>query len=221
MARLIGLLGGTFDPFHYGHLAVARELCAGLELAGVRMILNAAPPHRAPPACPVQHRLSMLELALAGEAGLVVDTRELHRTGPSYSLWTLRSLREEFPDASFCWIVGADAWLGLTSWYHWYELSSLAHFVVVKRPGWSLSAEQARSLSRNTGELARRTAGAAVLVDGPGVDVSASDIRRRIAAGQDVSDSLPAPVWGYIRRERLYGYHPSNRRQPDRYQSNR
>ena len=211
MARLIGLLGGTFDPVHNGHLAVAQRLRTGLKMAGVRLILNAVPPHRVPPVCPVQHRLSMLEGALAGEAGLTADTRELNRTGPSYSVWTLRSLRAELPDASFCWIVGADAWQGLKSWYHWYELSSLAHFVVVKRPGWVLSADQGRGLSRDVAELTRPAGGACVLVDGPWMDVSASGIRRRIAAGQDVSDSLPAAVWEYIRREHLYGYHQSNR----------
>lgn len=147
----------------------------------------------------------MLEAALSGEAALVPDTRELRRTGPSYSVWTLRSLRRDFPDASLAWIVGADAWLALKSWFRWYELSSLAHFVVVKRPGWELPGDAAARLTRDSAELRRRTAGAGVLWDGPGFDVSASGIRRRIAGGEDVSDLLPDPVRNYIQRNYLYG----------------
>lgn len=211
MSVLIGLLGGTFDPVHDGHLAVASQLCAELDMESVRLILNARPPHRTLPVCSASHRLGMLQAAVGSSAGLVVDTRELARTGSSYSLWTLRSLRRDFPDASLCWIVGADAWQGLRSWYHWYELSSLAHFVVVERPGWKLSDAGMDRLSRDIGALKRRTAGARVLCTGPVVDVSASNIRQRIGCGEDVSDSVPEPVWSYIRREGLYGYQQSNR----------
>lgn len=205
MPALIGLLGGTFDPVHNGHLAVARHLRDTLDAESVRLILNAVPPHRTPPECPVEHRLAMLEAALAGEDRLVADTRELRRTGPSYSVWTLRSLRRELRDASLCWIVGVDAWLGLESWYRWYELSSLAHFVVVRRPGWELSRDAAVHLSRDTAALRRRPSGAAVLCDGPGLDVSASGVRRRLAAGESASAALPGPVRDYIQRNNLYG----------------
>lgn len=206
MPALIGLLGGTFDPVHNGHLAVARDLHQGLDAHSIRLILNAAPPHRTPPECAVEHRLAMLEAAIAGDPDLVPDTRELHRTGPSYSVWTLRSLRREFPEASLFWIVGVDAWLDLKSWYRWYELSSLAHFVVVGRPGWELSGDAAARLSRDAADLRRCRAGGAVLWDGPRVDVSASGIRSRIAAGEDASDVLPPPVLAYIQRNKLYGY---------------
>lgn len=207
MTALLGLLGGTFDPVHNGHLAIARHLRAGLDLDSVRFILNATPPHRTPPACPADHRLAMLEAALAKDEHLVVDTRELKRTGPSYSVWTLRSLRREFPDSSLCWIVGADAWLGLKSWFRWQELSSLAHFLVVKRPGWDVTG--AGRLRRDAGILRRRAAGGAVLCDAPEFAVSASDIRRRIAARGDVSDLLPEPVCRHIKRNQLYDYQPS------------
>lgn len=206
MTTLIGLLGGTFDPVHNGHLAIARAACIDLHMYRVHLILNAVPPHRTPPVCPVDHRLSMLRAAVEADPRLVPDTRELERTGPSYTLWTLRSLRREFPEASLCWIVGVDAWMGMTSWYRWYELSSLANFVVVKRPGWTLSGVQAAGLSTDATSLKRHNAGAKVLVEGPGVDVSASDVRARIARRGDVEALLPAPVWEHIKRERLYGY---------------
>lgn len=206
MTALIGLLGGTFDPVHNGHLAVARDLCDGLDADGVRFILNAVPPHRVAPECPVEHRLAMLEAAVDDDRRLIPDTRELRRTGPSYSVWTLRSLRREYPDASLFWIVGVDAWLGLKRWYRWYELSSLAHFVVVKRPGWTLPVDAAPRLSRDPAVLKARAAGAAILWDGPQVDVSASGIRRRIAAGEQTADLLPGPVRDYIQRNKLYGF---------------
>lgn len=210
MAALIGLLGGTFDPVHNGHLGVAVDLCDGLKMGHVLFILAAAPPHRRPPACAAGHRLAMLQAGLADDERLLVDTRELARTGPSYSVWTLRSLRREYPQSSLCWIVGADAWLGLQGWYRWHELSSLAHFVVVRRPGWELPAERAARLSPDPGVLTRRTAGSSVLWEGPGMDVSASGVRFRIAAGADVSDSVPGAVWEYIKKHRLYGYQQSN-----------
>lgn len=206
MAALIGLLGGTFDPVHNGHLAVARDALETLGADSVRLILNAVPPHRTDPECPVEHRLAMLQAAATGDDRLIPDTRELERKGPSYSVWTLRSLRQDFPAASLFWIVGVDAWQSLERWYRWYELSSLAHLVVVKRPGWDLSGNAGAGLSRDADALKRRTSGARILCDGPGIDVSASDIRRRIASGEDVSEFVPEPVRQYLQRNRLYGY---------------
>lgn len=209
MITLIGLLGGTFDPVHNGHLAIARAACADLGIGRVHFVLNAVPPHRTPPACAAHHRLAMLRAAVEPDDSLVTDTRELERTGPSYTLWTLRSLRREFPEASLCWIVGVDAWLGMESWYHWHELSSLAHLVVVKRPGWALTGPQAARLSSDAQALRRSSAGARVLLEGPGLEVAASDIRARIAAGDEIESLLPTPVWAYIKSERLYGYQHS------------
>ncbi|HSH43953.1 MAG TPA: nicotinate-nucleotide adenylyltransferase [Arenicellales bacterium] len=206
MTSLIGLLGGTFDPVHNGHLAVAQGLCDELGADRVRCIPCALPPHRTPPECSAGHRLAMLEAAVAADRRLIADTRELQRKGPSYTVWTLRSLRREFPGASLCWVLGVDAWLGLKSWYRWYELSSLAHLVVVRRPGWELPGSAEARLSGRTADLKRRPAGAAVLWDGPEIDLSASAIRDRIAAGEDVSDALPGAVWEYIRRNKLYGF---------------
>lgn len=206
MAALIGLLGGTFDPVHNGHLAVARDALETLGADSVRLILNAVPPHRTDPECPVEHRLAMLEAAATVDDRLIPDTRELGRKGPSYSVWTLRSLRQDFPEASLFWIIGVDAWLSLERWYRWYELSSLAHLVVVKRPGWDLSGNEGAGLSRDIDALRRRSSGAMILCDGPGIDVSASGIRRRIASGEDVSEFVPEPVRQYLQRNRLYGY---------------
>lgn len=190
---------------HNGHLAVAGNALETLGADSVRLILNAVPPHRTAPECPVEHRLAMLEAAATCDHRFIPDTRELGRKGPSYTVWTLRSLRRDFPEASLFWIVGVDAWLSLERWHRWYELSSLAHFVVVKRPGWDLPGNAAARLSRDADALRRRRSGARILWEGPGIDVSASGIRRRIASGEDISEFVPGPVREYIQRNSLYG----------------
>lgn len=206
MTGPIGLLGGTFDPVHNGHLSIAREACRVFELGTVRFIVNARPPHRAPPRCAIEHRLAMLERAVAGDNRLLVDTRELNRAGPSYSVWTLRALRRDFPEAALCWMVGVDAWLGRKTWYRWYELSALAHFIVVERPGWTLPAAETSALSRDPGDLKRRAAGTKVLFDGPQVDLSASIVRCRTAGRESLSGLLPDAVREYIEYQGLYAH---------------
>ena len=134
----LGILGGTFDPIHYGHLELARELCEALAFSAVRLVPAGDPPHRHVPVASANHRLAMVELAIAGNPGLEVDAREVLRQGPSYTIETLEELRAEDPPRALALIVGADAFLGLPAWHRWRELFDLAHVVVVARPGLSL-----------------------------------------------------------------------------------
>jgi nicotinate-nucleotide adenylyltransferase len=132
---MIGIYGGTFDPVHFGHLRTALEVREALGLDEVRFTPCRQPPHRVAVASP-EAREKMLELALAKEAGFVLDRRELDRPGPSYMIDTLAALRAEWgADASLCLILGRDAFLGLPSWRRWNELTGLAHLVVMTRPG--------------------------------------------------------------------------------------
>jgi nicotinate-nucleotide adenylyltransferase len=130
------VFGGTFDPIHYGHLRTGYELLRKLRLAEVRFLPCGLPPHRAVPVADAAQRLSMVQMATAGQPGFVVDDRELRRDGPSYSVDTLLDLRDDFPDRSLCLIVGMDAFLGLPKWYKWRQVLELAHIVVAHRPGW-------------------------------------------------------------------------------------
>ena len=127
---MIGILGGTFDPIHYGHLRTARDLVADLKLEQLRFIPCGVPPHRDPPQASAEQRLAMVQAAIAGEAGFVADDREIRRGGVSYMVETLASLRRELGnDQSIGLILGLDAFWGLESWHRWQELIGLAHLI--------------------------------------------------------------------------------------------
>src|SRR3569833_2622728 len=132
---MIGLLGGTFDPIHFGHLRPAMDLLDELGLDHVRLIPCGVPPHRAAPRAHAEHRLTMLRLAVSGEPRLRVDERELRRPGPSYMVDTVLSLREELGDTPLALIIGMDALNGLATWRRWRELVALCHLIVMERPG--------------------------------------------------------------------------------------
>jgi nicotinate-nucleotide adenylyltransferase len=207
----IGILGGTFDPVHYGHLRPAREVQRALELEQVRFIPAAHPPHRATPVASAAQRLHMVELALADYPGFVVDDRELTRDGPSYSVPTLESLRAEYGNRPLCLLIGADAFDDLQTWHQWERLPELAHLIVMQRPGWSVPParselpEWARSrLCRDGESLARQGGGCLVFQHVTPQAISATDIRNAIARGEAVQDRLPPAVWEYIRAHGLY-----------------
>ncbi len=133
---LVACFGGTFDPVHNGHLQAAEEVRERADCLEVRLIPCHIPPHRMTPAAPAAARLAMLELALAGSPRLRVDARELQREGPSYTVDTLVSLREELGEGvALGWVLGADAVAGLDSWRDWQRLPELAHLLLLDRPG--------------------------------------------------------------------------------------
>ncbi len=205
---MIGILGGSFDPIHYGHLQTARELAAALSLTQVRFIPSAHPPHRAPPIAASADRLKMLELAIADEPGFVADDRELKRAGPSYTILTLESLRAELGPVGLCLIVGMDAFLGLDRWHRWQELWSHAHIVVLPRPRWSVEQglpDWAQSrLCRNADELRQRPAGRLWIQPLAEHDISSTRIRKALAQAEPVADWLPPAVLRYIKDNHLY-----------------
>ena len=202
--------GGTFDPIHAGHLAVAR---AAREAVGadVAFLPAADPPHRAAPGASAAQRAHMVDLAIAGEPGFSVDRRELQRAGPSWTVDTLRELRaERGPDAPLAWLVGADAFRGLPSWHDWPALFALAHFVVAVRPGHALDALPPALAEACTGrwggpaDLAGQPAGRLLRLDMPLHPASATELRRRLRAGEPHGGWLSAPVAAFIGREGLY-----------------
>ena len=202
----VGIFGGTFDPVHYGHLRTVQHVQMELALAKVLFVLSARPPHRTPPAAEVTHRRNMLALALADYPSFTLDDRELHRAGPSYSVWTLRALRAEYGLRPLCLILGADAYAGLADWFHGDEVLTLAHIVVLPRPGWEHQLTTAAARFDEPAALTRTPAGRVVVCKAPQVNVSATAIRARVARGEDVSDALPRPVWHYIQEQQLYDF---------------
>ncbi len=208
--RPIAVFGGTFDPVHRGHLETASYLVETLDLDHVRFIVSVRPPHRRPPVASSAHRRRMLQLSLAGRRGLCEDDRETRRRGPSYTVWTLRSLRADWPARPLAWVVGADAFLEIPSWFHAEEILTLAHLIVLSRPGWELPAPGPvwcrHWITTDRSVLTHTTAGRVYLSAAPLIDVSASAVRDRIRTGPRDCPELPGVVWTYIKDNGLYGY---------------
>ncbi|MHB8745521.1 MAG: nicotinate-nucleotide adenylyltransferase [Gammaproteobacteria bacterium] len=207
---MLGILGGTFDPIHYGHLRCALELKQDLPLRELRLVPCGMPPHRESPHASVEQRLRMLQAAVADSPEFIIDTRELSRSGPSYSVDTLRALRTEQGATPLCLIVGQDAFNALDSWHCWQELMDLAHIVVAHRPGWTRPQHGAVAdlLSHHgvteVAALQRQAAGCILPWPVTALDISATAIRASIAAGKSPRYLLPDAVWRIIAQERLY-----------------
>lgn len=207
---LLVFYGGTFDPIHDGHLAIARAARDALN-ARVRLMPAADPPHRAVPGASAEQRARMLDLAVAGEPELVVDRRELRRDGPSYTVETLREIRAEVgPEQPLALLVGADSFLDLPKWREWRALFDLAHFIVAERSGSPLDGDRVEAIApgRETAEvdsLRGTPAGRIYRLNQPLHAESASEVRELIAEGAVWQPLVPAPVAAYIERHGLYG----------------
>jgi nicotinate-nucleotide adenylyltransferase len=207
----IGILGGTFDPVHCGHLRIALDALQMLDLQEVRLLPCQQSPLRDAPDVSGEQRLAMLEAAIAGEPGLVADGRELQREGQSYTVDTLQSLRGDFPQTPLCLIIGMDAFLDFAQWKDWQQIFTLAHIVVVQRPGSELQFKSAalqqqfeQRRCQRADELASSQAGRIYLLEATRLDISATQIRALVDAGKSARYLLPDAVWQYIQQHRLY-----------------
>ena len=199
----IGVLGGTFDPIHFGHLRLAQEAAGALRLAAVRFVPSGTPPHRGAPAVSAERRLEMVRLAIEPNPAFVLDDRELRRAGPGYTVDTLAELRRELGDAAaLCLLVGADAFLDLATWSRWHELFNLAHIVVAHRPGYPVDTWQNHMPQPLAVHLA--PAGGIVVVPIAALDISSTRIRQCLRSGTSPRYLLPDSVLDYIERNALY-----------------
>lgn len=205
--RPLGVFGGTFDPVHLGHLRPALELLEGLDLAELRFVPSAVPPHRDTPGRSAERRLALLRLAIGDQPGFTVDERELARPGRSYTVDTLASLRAEAGAQPLCLILGMDAFLGLPDWHRWRELLELAHIVVAERPGWQrprqgeLAELVQRAEAVDAAALARSPAGRVHFHAVTPLAISASGIRALLASGRSPRYLVPDPVWQALQAE--------------------
>ena len=213
-ARRLGILGGTFDPIHVGHLDAGDAARAALLLDQILLIPAHDPPHRPiDPRASAYHRFALVSLAVAERSAYRVSDMELVRQGPSYTADTLRSLHAAGWNASqLFFILGSDAFAEIAAWYGFPSFLDLAHFVVIARPGTTIETAAAR-----TPQLRTRMCGAPQvegIADGPTRiflveaqthDVSSTAIRARLAAGQPIDDLVPAPVARHILTHHLYG----------------
>lgn len=208
----IGILGGTFDPVHLGHLRLAQEVADALGLSEVRFIPGGTPPHRATPQTAAADRVAMVRLAIDGNPLFALDERETRRAGKSYTFDTLSELRAELGASQpLVLILGADAFLGLESWHRWTELFKLAHIAVAHRPGSELhdvpavlAHELAARRSGNEQTVRDTPAGAIFEVPITALDISATRLRGLVRAGRSVRYLTPPGVVDYISHNKLF-----------------
>jgi len=219
MRAPLGLLGGTFDPVHYGHLRLADDVRQALGLAEVRLLPAGDPPHRGQPHASATDRLAMLDLGCQEFSTLTIDPRETLRTGKSYTVLSLEELRSEDSVRPLLWIIGADSLLGLPQWHRWRELFGLAHLVVAERPGVTLDRAIPEALDPewharlvvDPARLRRTPSGSIYRQRVSPQPISASAIRAAVMRGPEgiaaVRGLLPDSVLAYIDHHGLYRAH--------------
>jgi nicotinate-nucleotide adenylyltransferase len=198
--RRIGVFGGAFDPPHNAHLALAEAAQAQLQLDLLHVFPTGEAWHKARTLSPAGHRLAMARLAFANSPGVVVDDRELHRPGPTYTIDTLTELQAEFPDAQLVLLLGGDQAQALMRWHRWADILRIAIISVAVRDGSTANASEP-SASRPAPGL---TGGRFEYLTLPAMPHSATDIRARVAAGLGIDHLVPAPVARYIDQYHLY-----------------
>jgi nicotinate-nucleotide adenylyltransferase len=199
LIRRLGILGGTFDPIHHGHLVAAEEARYQLGLDRVLFVPAGTPPHKpASPLSPIHHRLRLVELAIAARPYFALSRVDADRSGPCYTVDTLALLRAEWgPRPAFFFIVGADSLANLLDWYQPQRLLELCELAVVDRPGVEVDLPGLeRALPGITAHVH--------WVQMPGLKISSHDLRARVRAGRPIAYLLPAAVEAYIQEQGLY-----------------
>lgn len=213
MTHCIALLGGSFDPVHNAHVALAGHAVKLLGPDELRIIPAGNPWQKGGLAASAKDRVAMLRLAFAAQPlPVVIDERELHSDASSYTVDTLRALRAELgPEASIVFAIGADQLQKLDTWHRWQDLFGLAHILAVSRPGFAIDAlpqPVARELQRRSAsamQLRASPCGLMLLALNLAIDVSATGIRESLARGERPRQELPSPVLDYIEQHHLYG----------------
>lgn len=212
--RIVGILGGTFNPIHFGHLRMAQELAEALNLDEVRFIPSANPPHKPAPSVTAQHRAEMIKIAISDNPLFTFDDREMLREGASYTIDTLIALRETLGQTtSICLLLGSDAFMQLNTWHRWQELLNYCHIILVQRP--NNAANQLRlaeelslvlqsHYTENVEDLAENNAGFIHMQKITALDISSTAIRAQFKQGTVPHYLMPERVIGYIKQHHLY-----------------
>lgn len=195
----LGVLGGTFDPPHYGHLRLAQAALDQLELDRVLFVPAGQPPHKPDaPISPAFHREAMVSLAIAGNERFALSRADLDRPGPHYTADLLAILRRAYPGSTLYFLMGSDSLAELLTWRDPARIVAQAKLAVLPRPGWGAELERLEAAIPGLGDQI-------TWLEGPYIDVSASEIRRRVAEGWSIAGMVPPAVEAYILRHRLYG----------------
>lgn len=210
MSKPIGILGGTFDPIHLGHLHLASKIYQQLDLQEIKFIPCYQSPFKDQPVANAKQRLTMLELAIKNYPEFAIDDRELQRQGISYTLDTLKSLRQDLGKIPLCWIMSMDAFVQFDAWHEWQEIIQLAHLIVADRPNSKLVAnnaitellQQRQIFAAN--KLTTKPASLILLTNIAAKPISATAIRQLIKDKKDASSLVPKAVWEYINHHKIY-----------------
>lgn len=212
---IIGLFGGTFNPIHNGHLVLAQTVLNTLHCAQIRFIPAALPPHKTAPAITAQHRAAMVERAIQQHQQFVLDSCELDRQGPSYTIETLHLLKHRLPDQSLCLIMGQDSYQKLPTWHRWQALLDYCHLLVVHRADY----DKALTLhAEHTGKLieiadaphafSTQAQGLISYLPQTPPDISSTRIREQLRQGNtEALTEMPEGVLQYIKQNHLYQDH--------------
>jgi nicotinate-nucleotide adenylyltransferase len=201
--RRVGILGGTFDPVHYGHLVIAEEVYAALKLAEMVFVPSGQPPHKSNEVITAaEHRLAMPELAIASNPHFSISLVELDRPGPSYTVDTLRLLRKQWGEqTAIYFLIGWDSLEELLTWHDAVGmLKQLNYLVAVRRPGYNEAGEYRDWLESRLPGIKQRL----LVVEAPQLDISSTDLRLRVAEGRPIKYQTPESVEQYIRQYGLY-----------------
>jgi nicotinate-nucleotide adenylyltransferase len=216
----VGILGGTFDPIHCGHLDAAAAAEAALGLTELLVITSHVPPHRPPPVASSYHRFAMVSLAVAGRRGWQASDLELRDDARSFTSTTLQKLHGQgYAPAALFFIIGADAFADIMNWVDYPAILDYAHFAVVARPGHQI-ADAPRRLPALAGRMVRPPFDSSrdpliILLDAPTSDVSSTAIRERRARGESIAGLVPDSVRQHIEQHGLYSSAPAERRESD------
>ncbi|EJD6376943.1 MULTISPECIES: nicotinate-nucleotide adenylyltransferase [Providencia] len=210
--NLLALFGGTFDPIHFGHLRPVQALAQQVGLEKVILLPNHVPPHRPQPEATPSQRLEMVRLAIQDNPLFAIDTRELAKNSPSYTIETLAELRQEIgPEKPLAFIIGQDSLLSINKWYGWDRILDNCHLLVCSRPGyatqfsdpimqnWLLEHQTTDPIALN------QTANGYIFIgDTPLVNISATEIREKLSSGDSCHELIPDAVLQYIHQQHLY-----------------
>lgn len=201
----MALLGGTFDPVHNGHLIMARAVCESCRLGRMTFVPALSPPHKEAAEAAAEHRLAMLRAAVRGDPMFDISQVELDRSGPSYTLETLKAMRRQFgPETTLHLVIGADMVEGLPDWHRAREVVEMARIIVALRPPWQERIDEildrlTETFGDRVGDSIRQG-----VVRTPLLEISSSDIRGRVRRGLPIRYLTPDSVVSYIEQEKLY-----------------
>ena len=211
--QTIGLLGGTFNPIHFGHLRMAQELAESLSLNEVKFIPSANPPHKPSPQVSAEHRAAIVQLAIADNPQFQFDGRELSRNGASFTIDTLESLRDEFGDSvSLILVMGSDAFTKFNTWHRWQEIIKLCHIALVQRPVSSNKESLTKELetflhnhyTEHAEDLHESSAGLVTMQAITPLEISSTAIRQALQLNHSARYLMPENVLDYIAAQQLY-----------------